>query len=147
VTRGVRLTQLSLRAAGVVSLLCLALHVVLVPVGGRDMLAMSLPMLALAVACASCGWRVLNGSGSPSELIVMAATGAAMVVLHLSIEHGHTDTAGTTATMHHATAATVSPAVNLVMDAGVSLAALQVGLVFLGLVAGRAGRQPVRPHT
>ena len=146
-TRSGRLTQLALRGAGVVSLLCLALHLVLVPVGGRDMLAMSLPMLALAVACASCGWRVLSGSGSPSELVVMAATGATMVVLHLSMEHGHTDTAGSTSTMHHATVTTISPAVELVMHAGVSLAALQVGLVALGLAAGRARRQPVRSHT
>jgi hypothetical protein len=132
-----RPSDLAFRLAGGISLLCVALHLVLVPVGGREMLAMSVPMLALALLCASCGVRVLRGSRSPLALTVMAATGVAMVLVHLGLEHGHADASGSMATMHHATAGATPLAPELVMHAGVTLAALQVALVALGVVAGR----------
>ena len=76
------------RVAVGVSVTCALLHGGLLVVGGGAMLAMTAPMLILALVCAACGRHLWHRASGPG-FVVMGTAAAAMVSLHLILEHGH----------------------------------------------------------
>jgi len=116
------------RFATALALTCLTLHVALVPLGGRDMFAMSLPMLLLSLACVSCV-RTAPGQGfGRRQAAGLAAGGAAMVLVHLLVQHGGGHAAMATAPR--------TEVAHLVMHGGVTLSAVQAAMALLVLAAG-----------
>ncbi|GAA4091371.1 hypothetical protein ACFFOS_08800 [Nocardioides kongjuensis] len=108
---------------------CLLLHLALLAAGGRELWAMSLPMLALSLLCVGCVpavWR--HRAAARSALAMMAGSGVGMVLVHLGLEHTHDG-----ATAHVA----LSEVVDLLMHGAVTLAASQVVLAALALICGR----------
>jgi hypothetical protein len=115
------------RFATALALTCLTVHVALVPLGGVDMLTMSLPMLALSLACVSCV-RTTPGQGLARRQVVgLAAGGVAMVLVHLLVQHG-----GGHAAMAMGPRTEVA---HLVMHGGVTLSAVQAVMALIVLAA------------
>lgn len=135
------LAMLAGGAAGMASLICAGLHVALVPMGGSAMFAMSLPMLALALICSSCGWHFLRGQQSRMGLAMMAAVGTTMVVVHLQMGGSGSVAApgGTMAGMDHSAGLMGVDYIEPMMLLGAGLGGVQVLLVLVIVAARRYG--------
>jgi hypothetical protein len=99
-------------------------------VGGRDLLAMTVPMLTLSALCSACALRAWRSRCTDVELVLMACGGGLMGVGHLLL-----------APMHRAagTAATESASTDLLMHLGVTLGG-GAGLLAGGVLLLRASR-------
>lgn len=117
------------RVAAGAGLLCGGVHLVLLPLAGWPMAAMTVPMLALSAVCAFCASRILCGRGTKGEAGTMAATSLAMVLTHLLFMHSGV------LGLHPSVASVGGPdAIELLTHAGVSLAASQLALLFLARI-------------
>lgn len=119
------------RVAAAVGLLCGGVHLVLLPLAGWPMAAMTVPMLALSAVCAFCASRILRGRATKGDAGTMAATSLAMVLTHLLFIHSGV------LGLHPSGAADGPDAIELLMHAGVSLAASQLALLLLARIVVR----------
>jgi hypothetical protein len=142
--------QATARAAALLAVMCVAVHLVLVVATGPTM--MTVGMLALSAVCAGCAARTRGRMGA-RDALVMVASGTAMVVLHLGTIHGstHADASGAHASVaghHHGEGAESggdldeSALAHTLMHVGVTLSALQgsaAAVVWLGSRRRREG--------
>jgi hypothetical protein len=100
------------RVAAAAAAGCLAVHLVLLAVGGRELLALTVPMLVLSAACSACALRAWRSRCTDIELALMACVGGLMAAAHLML-----------APMHHSHAVGVeeSPWSDVLMHLGVTL--------------------------
>ena len=102
------------RVAAATAFGCLAVHLALLVAGGRDLLAMTAPMLALSALCSACALRGWRTRCTDVELVLMACGGGLMGVGHLLLAPMHSAAGG-------ATGAAESAWVDLLMHLGVTL--------------------------
>ena len=132
--------SLALKGAAGAAIVCALAHTALFGLGGRALLPMTVPMLALALTCGACGASLSTRSDRRRAGWALGAGGSAMLLLHLALEHLGSSLMGHAAGSmeRHGDSASSSDqhaATHLVMHLGVTLAAVQVlfVLVYLGM--------------
>lgn len=110
----------ALRVAAAAAGGCLAVHLMLLVVGGRSLLHLTVPMLALSASCSFCALRIWRSRCTDIELALMVCVSGAMGITHLML-----------APMHHLAGGMGgedSASLDLLMHLGVSLGIL-AGLI------------------
>ena len=113
--------------AAIAANVCLAMHALLLAIGGRNLLPLSVPMVTLSAFCAICATRARRVV-APGAMWSIVAFAGAMVAMHLLMMHAHVGIPGRDATMSG------SLHTDLLMHAGVTLAGAQALLAVTGIV-------------
>jgi hypothetical protein len=128
--------DLAAAAIPMVAVACFSVHVVLLVAAGSSMLTMAVTMLALSGLCVACAWRA-GGAHGRRDHSVAAAVALTMIAVHLLLMPSGTGGDGMDHdAMGHASmqmgsssdGLLSSGAVDLLMNAGLALAAVQVVL-------------------